>query len=258
MVRGSYSILVVIVGIGAQQCSTHSYTSPYYENDTEAAVFGSDTSSGDFQTDTDGTDSTAVLPPRYDVDTILSQPADFHQSDDESGLVVIDAQRFTIQIAATDRSYWETVTTPEGYTGEGAMKAGPSGYVEQKPQAHAQENAPILVYTIDFAKAEPVYVWAKANHVDGYDDSVWFGRDGTIEGTSPLSFWDTEHIYAGSWYYIHFLMDGGAATLKIPDVGKHTFELYMREPDFLVDQILLTTDPSYDPRLVDVPTPTPN
>ncbi len=263
MVRHSLSIFVAVVGIGEQYCADHSFKSPDYGTDTtrESTENEQGDSDTDFDTDVDGpsdTDSAAEIPLRYDVDSILSAPADFRQSDDDDGLVVMEAETYTIQIAAMDRSYWETVTAPEGYLGDGTMKAGPSGYVENKEQPRAQENAPILIYTIDFVKAEPVFVWARAYHIDGYDDSVWFGRDGSIVGTSSLSFWDTEHIYAGSWYYIHFLMEGGTAVLDIPKAGKHTFELYVREPDFLIDQILLTTNPAYDPRLTDISTSTPS
>ena len=42
-------------------------------------------------------------------------------------------------------------------------------------------------------------------------------------------------------------MSGGKAVLNIESVGVHTFELYMREPSYKVDKIVLTTNADYIP-----------
>ena len=114
--------------------------------------------------------------------------------------------------------------------------------------AHAQENAPVLMYTVNFVKAEPVYVWARTIHVDDYDDSVWPGLDGTIVGTSgqSLTYLTTEQEFT-DWYYINHGMDEARCVIEIPSIGEHTFELYYRETNLYIDQIILTSNSEYDP-----------
>jgi hypothetical protein len=176
-------------------------------------------------------------------------PPNFEQTNDENGLVVIEAEDYTLRKTATDGSYWKQATGPDGYFGLGAMQAGPPDYGENRVLSYAQENAPVLVYTVNFVKAEPVYVWARASHSTDLDDSVWFGKNGQIETMAPLTFLVSEQEIVEEWYYIHFRMDGdeSRAVLNIPEAGVQTFELYMREPDFLIDRIILTTNPNFNP-----------
>ena len=42
-------------------------------------------------------------------------------------------------------------------------------------------------------------------------------------------------------------MSGGRAVLYVPSTGVHVFELYMREPSFKIDKIVLTTNIDYIP-----------
>ena len=51
------------------------------------------------------------------------------------------------------------------------MQAGPAGYEAHKELAHGQENAPKLEFTVNFVKTDPLFVCARASHVDGFDDS---------------------------------------------------------------------------------------
>ena len=241
--------------LGAVHCADHSFMSPDYGTDsarnTEDSNAETETTRDTETTDLDSqadSETHEEIPPRFDVAETLSKPADFKQSDGVDGLVVIEAEDFTLQVEATDGSAWKEVTVPDNYSGTGAMQATPPEYEEHKPQNNAQSNAPMLVYTVEFVKADPVYVWARASHADGFTDSVWFGKNGVIEGTSPLSFFDDEHEVLNDWLYIHLLMDGGEAVLDIPKVGLYTFDLYMREPSFVIDKIVLTTNSNFDPQ----------
>ena len=92
-----------------------------------------------------------------------------------------------------------------------------------------------------------VYVWGRASHTNATDDSVWFGRDDEIEGEVALCFTEDEQNIINWWHYIGYLMDGNRATLDISEPGIKNFERYMRESGFLIDRILLTTNPDYTP-----------
>lgn len=252
------SVLMVVMAVsagGAIHCSEHSFTSPDYGTESTEGTedVGTETEmDSDSDADTDGDTATEdESDVRFDLAMLRSGSADFEQTDDENGLVVIEVEDFTLLVESDDGSSWQSAYEPVDYTGTSAMQALPLGYVENKELSYAQKHAPIMVYTVDFVSTDPIYVWGRASHLDGFDDSVWFGKDGKIEGTSPLTYWDTEQGFVNMWYYIRYLMVGGPAILEVPEVGIHTFELYMREPGFLIDKIVLTTNPEFDPRSLD-------
>ncbi|HDQ46231.1 MAG TPA: T9SS type A sorting domain-containing protein [bacterium] len=179
---------------------------------------------------------------------LLAQAAKYQQQDGPLGLVSMEAENYT-DLIQPDYTGWELVLEPEGYSGTGAMQAVPAGEEKHKSIEDAQVNAPYMEYPIHFVKAEPVYVWLRASHKDGYDDSAWFGLDGEIEGTAPIQFHIDEQPFVDTWFWISRLMNANSdrAILEVPSAGLYVFQLYMREPSFKVDKILLTTDEFYVP-----------
>ena len=179
---------------------------------------------------------------------IYGQEPKFRQTDDLLGLVSMEAENYSNMKVSTVGTSWDFVTEPESYSGSGAMQAQPGGEERHKTLADAQAEAPVLEYTVNFVFTEPLYVWARASHLDGLDDSVWFGLDGQIIGDLPLSYYDA-NTAPGVWYWISELMYHAGtrdkAILNIPTEGVHTFELYMREGNFRVDKIVLTMDELY-------------
>jgi len=183
--------------------------------------------------------------------------ADFEQSDDENGFVVIETEDFSDERTASDGSSWEVVTDPADFSGTGAVQATHADggdFTDHKVFEHAQDNAPVLKYTVNFVKVAPVYVWARTSHVDGYDDSVWPGLDGSIAGTADqsLTYLTSEQENTG-WYYINHGMDENRFTIDIPEIGEHIFELYFRETNLIIDQIILTINADYDPNVSGAP-----
>jgi hypothetical protein len=159
----------------------------------------------------------------------------------------MEAENFSQQIQPIEDSFWGIVYDPEYFSGDGAMQANPPGYEVHKEITDTQENSPILEYPVNFISTDTVYVWARASHLDGYDDSFWIGLDGLIEGTQPVSYTTTEQEYANEWYWIRYLMDEAIATINIPSTGLHVVQVYMREPSFKIDKLVLTTDEWYEP-----------
>jgi len=182
---------------------------------------------------------------------LFAKDAKFRQLSEDDGLDCMEAENYSGMRESGTDSYWELVEEPLDFSGTGAMQAFPEGYEEHKDITHGQENAPVLEYAAEFVKTEQLYVRARASHVDGYDDSVWFGLDELIEGTDPLSYTTDEQSYANEWYWIRYLMNEEIAVLQVPSTGVHVFELYMREPSFRVDKIVLTTNQDYLPDDVD-------
>jgi hypothetical protein len=181
------------------------------------------------------------------VSNINAQEAKFQQSSGDDGLVCMEAEHNTDLRESAGESYWELTEDPADFSGTGAYQAYPAAYNDHKDIVNAQANAPVLEYAVNFVKTDQLYVWGRSSHVDGYDDSVWFGFDGLIEGTQPLSYTTEEQPFANEWYWISHFMDGTRAVLVVPATGVHVFEIYMREPMYKIDKIVLTTNPDYNP-----------
>jgi hypothetical protein len=177
----------------------------------------------------------------------LPQAAKFEQQGAD-GLISMEVENYTDLVQPVDTN-WEQVFEPENFSGTCAMQTTPPGENRHKVLDDAASNAPYMEYPINFVKAEPVYVWVRASHVDGFDDSVWFGLDDAIEGTAPLQFMVSEQSFSNVWYWIGHLMNDAndRAILQVPSTGVHVFRLYMREPSFKADKIVFTTDPNYLP-----------
>lgn len=177
-----------------------------------------------------------------------AQEPRFLQQNDATGLVVMEAENYTEMVTPVS-TYWDTTSFPPGYSGTCAVQTFPAGENRHKQLSDAQLNAPYLTYPVYFVKAEPLFVWIRASHTDGYDDSAWFGLDDSIEGEAPIQFTTDEQQYQNEWYWISHLMTSSndRAILDVPSVGLHVFKLYMREPSFKADKILLTTDETYTP-----------
>lgn len=181
-----------------------------------------------------------------------SQEAKFLQQNTADGLVVMEAENYSAKVEQSTTSSWDTTTSPAGYSGVSAMQALPAdpNFTENKDLNTAQANAPILRFVVNFVKTDPVYVWARTSHVDGFDDSFWLGLNGEIIGTSSnhaMSYLTSEQQFANEWYWIHYLQGGDTAKFDIPSAGVHTFEIYMREQALKLDKIILTTNKDYTP-----------
>ena len=210
------------------------------DSDTDSANADSTDSGADSDTGIAGTDTSSSP----------IEEADFFQSDDNQGLVVIEAEAYSEIRDGNDGSAWALSTSPpENFSGTGAMIAisGPEGAKEYADKANAEDHGPMLRYRIHFVKGEPVYVWARAAHYSSIDDSVWYAMNGVVGIDSPLCFTVAEQPIIGEWHYILFMMNDDIARIDIADPGVKTVELYMREPGFLLDRIVLTSDANFDP-----------
>ncbi len=72
--------------------------------------------------------------------------------------------------------------------------------------------------------------------------SVHVGLDGvSVSGTEGMG------DFATTWTWVNSLRAGGVATIEVPAPGVHYLDVWMREDGFILDRILLTTDPAYVP-----------
>jgi hypothetical protein len=178
---------------------------------------------------------------------LQSQDYDFEQV---GNIVVIEAENYTEQIKpAADE--WVPIVEPVGFSGTGAMMAvAASAFAEP---ADAIEGSPILVYAVEFNEPAEFFIWVRgARSADnpGGTDSFHAGVDGTIEPTGDMiAFenmpWEYEN---GTWGWQWWASSEAAAqaSVVVQNSGTHNLEIYIRENGYMIDKIVLTTDPYAD------------
>jgi hypothetical protein len=169
--------------------------------------------------------------------SVPSLPA-YQQGADSNGLVVIEAELNDGVVEVNGRT-WSQISR-SGASGS-AMQALPnsgagigSGYAGASPR---------MDYRIAFNRTGVHYVWLRGLGVTSGDDSVHVGFD-----EQPITTADNAILRAGaSFGWTNTAMDGPVLTVNVTSVGVHTLNVWMREDGAILDRILLTTNPSYNP-----------
>ncbi len=172
---------------------------------------------------------------------LSQEQADFIQSE-TSGLVQIPAEQFSNNRPGSEEKEGDTFTQDSvvaDYLDEGYMKANMAAGDGSEVNA---ENLNIkLSYNVEFIETGTHYIWARVYFQDGSSDSFFFGLDGKVSGQiagSPYGGWRWERA---------------DSTLQIDTTGIHQVDFFGREPNSLLDHIVVTSDPSYDPTTVSEP-----
>ncbi len=159
---------------------------------------------------------------------------------EEDGLVVMEAEDYHNNVSQGGHD-WEFVTAPDGYSGDGAMKAVPvvgtlndTGYVESSPRVDFQ---------VIFQTTGTYYVRVRAYTADQGDNSCHVGLNFLPVPTSER----IGEFLDGQWYWEKYMRTGPLATLEITTPGLHTINVWMREDGFIFDKLVLTTNSSYVP-----------
>ncbi len=189
----------------------------------------------------------------------IAQDYDF-VSTDELGypMVVMEAEHYSElvsvgDITETTGSTWvDTSTTPEGYSGDGFMKAYNPGSAPARFN-DAYKNAGYLRYNINFTAGGTYYIWARASRTGGSDDSFHaaLADDVVIIDSVDMIAFEGDNlpkVNTNNWvwvYYSHQYDEPAQVTVPIP--GVFNFRVYIRERGFKIDKIILTEDMFYIP-----------
>jgi hypothetical protein len=164
----------------------------------------------------------------------------FQQDEGSDGIVSMEAEHYTNNTPQGGHQ-WTLVTSPGGYSDEGALEATPDSGTNQ--DTNYASNSPRLDFLVNFVKTGTHYVWVRGYGKDSAGDSCHAGLDG-----QEISTCDRIQNFISFFYTWHKeTRDGPDATLNITTAGIHTFNIWMREDGFVIDKIVLTTDISYMP-----------
>jgi lysophospholipase L1-like esterase len=165
-------------------------------------------------------------------------PAAYQQDGGVDGVVSVEAENAHVNTAQGSHS-WVPVNSGT-YSGTAALQALPNngtnlntGYVT---------NSPRLDYRVNFVHTGTHYVWVRGVGAASTDDSLHVGLDGAavttadrITGLGPAVGWTQE------------TMDGVVATIEVATPGEHTLNVWMREDGTVVDKVVLSVNPAYQP-----------
>jgi len=167
----------------------------------------------------------------------LTNARPLNQDPGSDGIVSVEAEHYDNKTTGQNGTGWEEVGPKDGFTGVVGMEVFNEG---SNSTTYVAESAR-LDYEIDFVKTGTYYVWILAYAPDGSSDSCHAGLDGeAIPTLVALTGW------SGDYEWNSDLMDySEQPTFEITATGVHTFNIWMREDNLVVDKIVLTTNPNF-------------
>ncbi len=132
---------------------------------------------------------------------------------------------------------WVLANDIANYVGDGFMRADMNQ--GDGDTNSAEQYSARITYNIDFEQAGTYYLWARIMFFDGSSDSFFYGINGDIIDRLDGATYD-------QWVW-----EPGNQEVTISSAGTYTLDIIQREPDALIDHIIVTMNASYDPELDD-------
>ncbi|MGK9477829.1 T9SS type A sorting domain-containing protein [Melioribacter sp. OK-6-Me] len=174
----------------------------------------------------------------FSVLCISALNAQFVQRSDSLGLVVMPAEKYDVYRPGLEAKVGDTFALEdsiEGFMGQGYMRA----YMAKGDgsTSNAETINIKLSYYVNFVDTGTHYIWAYVFFPDGNSDSFFYGVDGKVIGQvsgQPRGSW--------SWHK-------GSAPFIIDSVGVHSIDFFGREPNAMLDHIIITSSETFDPNI---------
>ena len=165
---------------------------------------------------------------------IFTEPADT--------VTVLEAEHYFELRESANFDDWSESTALAGFTGSGYMVAPPNN--SYGDGAIAQADAPAIRYRINFTSPGTHYFFFRCSYADGASDSYWLEVDDTIlVRMNPY----TEIVENFDMWGWSASTTTGQFEFPIGTAGEHDIVVYVREPNFRLDKIVLTKDPNAGP-----------
>ena len=181
-----------------------------------------------------GPPSPAVLTPQQPQPELQPEPqlpADFQPL-----IISFEAESFS-NSSSTDTHQWQNVSVA-GASGSSFATLPDDGLISEQ-----ESSSPSLQYLLNFERSGTFYVWVRGlGDAEGKSNSLHIGLNGEIQSSA-----DQLEGFNTDWRWSNQTRDGSRATLQISQSGVHNISLWMREDGLVVDKIVITNDPRFQP-----------
>ena len=156
----------------------------------------------------------------------------------QDSLIVIEAENFTGLQAGQNGDNWVKALFDDASAEKIAIAPPGTSY---GAAGDAESDAPVLSYKVDFPYTGEYEVWARVYAFNASADSYHLGLDGEV-------LIEKIDLYFGSNIYEEFTwLHVSDKKLEVTNTGVQSLDLFCREPDLIIDKIILTRDANYAP-----------
>jgi FtsP/CotA-like multicopper oxidase with cupredoxin domain len=154
--------------------------------------------------------------------------------DQTGGVASLEAEHFTTNVAAGGVAEWLLLDPSAGASATMAIKSAGGA------QTYSAGTGPSITYETRL-DAGTQYVWVRYRSFSGVSDSFFFQFNGEAIQSRGLGPDD------GQWRWIEL-----ATPITVGTSGVNTLTIYRREMDVEIDKVVLTTNPTFDPAIVNL------
>ena len=158
-----------------------------------------------------------------------------YQPDSATGLVSIEAEHEARNLVRNDLA-WADDDLRSGFSGNTAVRASGTGSIISTGYS---TTSPQMDYLVNFTQTGTYYVWLRGYADATTNNSVHVGLDG-VEVASGQNIVFTTPASVYQW-----VGGPGVASIEVTASGIHTFNVWMRERNFIIDKIVLTPDANF-------------
>ena len=175
---------------------------------------------------------------------IFTEPAD--------GVTVIEAEHYYDLIEGSAGmgnqgpfdfagGLWAVAADAAGYTGEGYIQAPDFEGGIGNDNEDILAFSPAVRYRINFTQPGHHFWFARCSYDDGSSDSYHLGSGDSILFRKMNPYTQIGENF-GSWGWNFNTASGAQAVWDVPEAGEHDILVYMREPNFRLDKIVIAMD----------------
>ena len=184
-----------------------------------------------------------VLMTSFTGTTIVGQFYEFTSNStppqETGGQIVLEVEQFSYKTGPNNGT-WQNQAILDGYVGSGYLSALPD--IDQIFTTPYTTSNPELHYAINFSTTGTYYIWLRGYAPNAAGDSIYLNLDNqsvtTLTGFIPRVW---------SWAGKPDNAQGIPVTVEVMTPGLHILHIWQREDGLRLDQILLTTNGSYNP-----------
>ena len=162
-----------------------------------------------------------------------------------AGVTSMEAEHYFARIDGSGSytgSSWDPSTSFPGYSEESYMTPTSTNGGEGS-SVIAQANCPAIVYQINFTQTGTHYWYARCSYADDQSDSYYISWNGSNPTRmNPFTELGTNF---DTWGWNASTSGGSPYSFTVTETGIQNIIVYMREPNFRLDKIVILTDQGY-------------